>query len=817
MNRFHKLFRWAWSILVVCTLAFATGGCEGDDGATGPAGAAGAAGPAGQQGPPGPPGPSPSEVEAAVAMANVESCSVCHEGAGDFHQAIYNTAYDDSDLELTITDVSSLAAVPPATGWDLTIEFSIAYNGAPYDVDPSTIEFLSFKPIEYSDADGGFVQPGFSPFPGISAANTINVGGGDYSLTVNVEYDIDGWDSGAVGGFIAKGQYDFPDNPYAPPKRVRVYEDQWSDAFQVGAAPMSYSSLANPEGCAQCHGTPYRKHGNVDAVVDGVADFVNCKNCHFDDRVGGHFEWQQMVDDPLAWATGVTPDPAVYAYDADLMNVTHMSHAMEFPYPQSMANCVTCHEGNVAAVLDDGNFTPETCKSCHVVNGVDAWPEDAGTTLAGMYAQDRRPPPLEFLWTRSGVEGFHDGSMTDCTTGCHGAVIDGFTAYHTGYDTTVYDDAGSRYTDLAGVAIDDVTIAGDLLTVDFSSVDATVNPTLAISFYGWDTRHYIVPAHERDGNRTDAACQGFRPGCNIEWEPGSTKPFFTEDAASVAGDWRVTFDMAGFQAYKTDPIPTLIADGVVKYAEITILPELEVGGEEVNVDAVSTTFDLGGSMIVDNYFQGTGAAVDIDKCTACHENTGVLIHAGAGRYGDSMQACKVCHNPTYDGSHLEMMSRSIDSYVHAIHRFMPLDEDDVYNADDPVFNARNDLHKHHTFPNFTILSCEGCHVAGAYDVPDQSKSMPGNQSDSWTLDDPSVRAIGTIPETVTGAASRACGSCHRADLINHDDAGGLASFDAHTASFGTFVENAPKDEDGDELEEEAVLFGIIDKIMEQFE
>ena len=29
MNQLHKLLRWAWSILVVCTLAFAMGGCGG--------------------------------------------------------------------------------------------------------------------------------------------------------------------------------------------------------------------------------------------------------------------------------------------------------------------------------------------------------------------------------------------------------------------------------------------------------------------------------------------------------------------------------------------------------------------------------------------------------------------------------------------------------------------------------------------------------------------------------------------------------------------------------------------------------------------
>ncbi len=51
------------------------------------------------------------------------------------------------------------------------------------------------------------------------------------------------------------------------------------------------------------------------------------------------------------------------------MNDVHMSHAMEFPYPQSMANCVTCHEGKLDTVLSDENFTVETCKSCHPMTG----------------------------------------------------------------------------------------------------------------------------------------------------------------------------------------------------------------------------------------------------------------------------------------------------------------------------------------------------------------------------------------------------------------------------------------------------------------
>ena len=97
--------------------------------------------------------------------------------------------------------------------------------------------------------------------------------------------------------------------------------------------------------------------------------------------------------------------------------------------------------------------------------------------------------------------------------------------------------------------------------------------------------------------------------------------------------------------------------------------------------------------------------------------------------------------------------------------------------------------------------------------------MPGAQSGSWDYSDETDygRAIGMIPPAVQGAASRSCGSCHRAEWIKEDHAGDLAAFDAHTAAFGTYVANDPLDEDKDDLEEEPVLFGIINKIMGLFQ
>ncbi len=776
-------------------------GCEGDDGATG---ATGAAGPPGPQGPP---GPVPDAVTAAIEAADVESCATCHDGAGDQHYATYAKYTAPSMYELTI---DSVVSPPGATGFDMTMVFSIDYDGQPL-IDPSgaapSVDAISFYVVQYDSATGLFSKSGSGFFPSLDASLAVSNGDGTYTLAQNLAYDPSSFGGGAIHGKIGVGELDIEDDQYNPSagKRVKMYEHLSTAAFPIGDIG-TYDSVANVSGCEACHGAPYRKHGNIDAVVAGLPDFAMCKACHSDDRAGGHPEWQYMVDEPFNWATGVAAT-ADYSYTATIMNDTHMSHAMEFPYPMSMSNCNTCHAGKLTQIFDDANFTAEVCKSCHVVQGIDAWPEDAGTTMAGLYAQPHRPPPMEFLWTRAGVDIFHD--MTLRCGDCHSAigVASTFADYHSGYDDHIYDAMGQKYSALYTVSVDNVTVAGDLMTIEFSGSDPAIVPEVLVSFYGWDTRHFIVGSHERDANVTE--CTGRRPGCKMEYVPessgGSPNPLFTEDAASVPSAWIVTLDMSALQLTKTDLLPQLIADGVVTKAEISLTPELEIGGEDVVLEAIGKTFDLSAGTFIDDYFKDANATVSLDKCNACHDTLASTFHDGSGRGGDGIEVCKHCHTTTFPGSHIEQASRAIDSYVHAIHTFQPFDEDEVDAANDPVFDARNDLHKHHTFPNFTALSCEGCHVAGTYNVPDQSTSMAGVLSAGWDISD---RAIGMVPEYVTGPASRACGGCHRAEFIVHDDAGELVSFNAHTESFGTLAENDSDD---------AILFGIIDKIMALFE
>ena len=151
-----------------------------------------------------------------------------------------------------------------------------------------------------------------------------------------------------------------------------------------------------------------------------------------------------------------------------------------------------------------------------------------------------------------------------------------------------------------------------------------------------------------------------------------------------------------------------------------------------------------------------------------------------------MVVCRLCHVKTSGGSHLEMQSRSIDSYAHAIHSFQAFDIGDI-DFNDPVQAIEYELHTETTYPTHGITDCESCHVEGMYNVPDQTKSLPAILSASDTVKGWD-RDIGTVPSYITGPASTACGGCHRAQAINEDSAGELIPFLQHTAQGGYLID-----------------------------
>ncbi len=133
------------------------------------------------------------------------------------------------------------------------------------------------------------------------------------------------------------------------------------------------------------------------------------------------------------------------------------------------------------------------------------------------------------------------------------------------------------------------------------------------------------------------------------------------------------------------------ADGVtvIRRAEIAVLPNLPhptltivaYGGAVVPaplaLNAPSKTFNFADNGFEDyfpdlvNVFKTVNTTPDtqgsLDGCNTCHDALGTTFHDG--QRGGNIKVCRICHEVSNGGSHLEAQSRSIDSYVHAIHSF----------------------------------------------------------------------------------------------------------------------------------------------------
>ena len=834
--------------------ALVLAGCEGPQGAPGTAGTAGEAGAkgdpgeaggkgdpgtAGDPGAKGDPGQDVdpktlAEIQAKLDEAgNVqpESCATCHAGVGmKTHQGVYNKYTDESTLALAYVG----ATATPNTGDDAgtfntTVTFTITKNGLPYQdiVGLPSFQKQAFYSVDYNTTTSLYAKSAsFStrtsfptPVAGQPGTYTVNNAKVPYDITAN------GF-NGIFYGYVTQDVLDTEGMP--------LYDNVASMGKAFGAqATTPYQSAANVKGCEKCHGKPYMKHGYRAAVVPGLGDFAACKVCHFDDRSGGHQDWQLLVDDPARYADldvlakaaaavgnedkntvkkNMSPEELTkYAYTANVMNDVHMSHAMEFPYPQSMATCATCHEGKMNVILDDSKFVKSTCISCHPVTGSEKY----GTAARA----------LETIWTKANLLSMHQNSTAACNS-CHSETGSASTKrlkdlHNGGFNPMIYSAAGAkRFADVFKASIDTATFdaATNKLTIEFSATedggaatiathDATdITPTVMIGLYGYDTKDFIVNAHGSDADKNRLL--------EFPIDGKTTNPRF-KVVSSANASWKIEVDLTMWA--------TMITAKTIKRAEISVLPALAniVNDKDENagtcdpacsrgnhcnasnacvanddvilaLDAPSRTFDLGANAFDDAFYKDI---VDVKKCNACHDALGTSFHSG--NRGGNVRVCRTCHVVSAGGSHLEMQSRSIDSYVHAIHSFQAFDPGDI-DFTDKVEKVRYQHHVEHVFPNFTIKNCEACHNPGTYtDPPDQSKSLPGLLSKSDTVEG---RNIGAVPGYATGPGARACGACHRAHFINEDKAGELVAFNQHVKRNGYLVEDAT---------------GVLDKVIER--
>lgn len=710
-----------------------------------------------------------------------ESCATCHKGAGAKHQASYDDLYQDGVIQVT-----DLAYSFASTGTH-TVTFKMTKDGVPFDARKADNLAIYFTPY----ADGKFqFEPAIERLS-LKGDLTYDGAGGNTSTLVADVADV----SNMPGLIVLYGR----DETIGTIPGTRVAQNRYPFAalLKTGSG-IDYVSAANVAGCEKCHTVPYLKHSYIYGQVnhDPATDFYTCKACHLDNVQGGHFEWQLLVDDPAAAAeflaageeAKLPPEQeAKYAYKTRLMNDVHMSHAMEFPYPQSMSNCVTCHEGKLDKVLADANFTGETCKSCHPVTGSEEHPS-AAPALMTIMPEDHGDMDLN----------------TETCTDCHAVGEDapGFKEIHTGYDKIIYTADGLKYSQAISVTIDSASFEGNKLTIKFSATEAqdvgldvtTITPTVLIGLYGYDTKDYLIGPHERllDDNGDGAVDNKDQRA--LEYVVGEAHPRFATVSAG-GGSWEVSADLSAWA--------DLITAETVKRVEIGVLPALQnADGVAVALNAPSRTFDLGNNAFADDFYSPIVKVTD--GCNNCHDALATTFHTPDR--GGNVVVCRMCHITKSGASHLEVQSRSIDSYVHAIHSFQGFDIGDV-NFADPVQALHYEDHVKFPFPTHANTNCEACHVNGKYNVPDQSKSLPGILSATDVLTT-TTRSITDIPSYVTGPGARACGGCHRAVLINEDKANDLVSFMQHTKQGGYLIEAGENPS--------STLNGVIDEIMALF-
>jgi len=685
------------------------------------------------------------------------------------------------------------------SGQDTTeVSFNIAKNGAPFNANEADSLGIYFAPYNGTSFE-------FEPAAARTSLKGDIVCDGAGNCTSTLVGETPDF-SNAAGLVVLYGR---DEDQGSLPARIAQTKYPFAGLLQMGAG-VDYVSAANNDGCEKCHTDPYLKHGYIYGQVDGdpATDFYVCKACHLDSGDGGHLEWQLLVDDPALAAayfaddTILTPEQVdQYAYKTRLMNDVHMSHAMEFPYPQSMANCVTCHEGKLDRVLTDANFVIETCKSCHPVTGAVAMDESGEETL-----YDTTTLALKTILPE-GIHGDMDLETEDCAA-CHseGGIAPVFSEIHTGYNKVIYAEPDLKYSEAITVTIDAASVADNKINIQFSAVEgpdlegldvADILPTVMVGMYGWDTKDFIIGPHERltDDNNDGEISSSSGDSRALEYEVGAEHPRATTVSAGD-GSWEVEMDMSTWA--------DLIADETVERVEIAVLPELvNADGVALALNAPSRTFDLAANAFDDGFYNPIVKVVD--GCNECHEALATTFHSPDR--GGNVTVCRMCHITKSGGSHLEMQSRSIDSYVHAIHSFQAFDIGDI-NFADPVEALEYEHHIEFPYPKHGVTDCESCHVEGTNNVPDQSASLPGLASPSDSPLDGWDRNIGEVPSYVTGPASRACGGCHRAELINEDAAGELMLFNQHTRQGGYLIEAG---EDAD-----TTLNTVIDQIMAIF-
>ena len=740
MIRFEKVISWAWSFLVVCTLALAMSGCEGDDGSDGPQGPTGATGDTGPEGPPG----------TSAAITPLESCAVCHDD-GSFVSA--PAAHE-------VFDIGSFANFAVAEDVDdLVVTFSVEVDGAPATAATFYRAYVSDGTVRTSLTSRVEGDPDAVP-PVLPSAFFVNNGDGTYTFTIE-------------GGVTEFGGTN---------SRYLVIVRNGANALEVAAVgdypdAIPLAGLASNESCTNCHGAsgevgrfdPMNRGGHYSAPMGEEA----CVVCH-------------RPDDP---ATPDEDEEPSYMQFYRLVHGIHNSHSFpdgvfvsdrdntyDTTYPTYMTNCSVCHSDDtiVPAVgisaLAAANAMPVSgtgCFSCHgSMEGFDFTGLEFHLDIQDPETADCTQCHNDTL-ARATVAQFHNGATTE-----RGGII------WDGVDTSVTEGAKFDW-EITGVVDDGVNLA---ITWQASYEGVGVDPCNDTAAPGAPTFHA-----SGDGNlsmlRNYAQGDDFILGMSTSAPGQALSENVTVDNTVCVGNVATT-------TIPVDVVDPSVERGIVALQgkPRTISPADPA--ETQRVRAVTPTYE---------WTIGDGAPpvalrrdiVDTGECLKCH--VGSLYQHGGNRV-DNVGMCILCHNSAsneksvrvgmgvdaseaYDGKVGETFE--MKTMLHRIHSsgtegsppFVIYRNRGIYGfaTDDSllpnwpgtgqqVVFGSDDVTTNHNFHTPTypraLNACAACHVEGLPVQPDQTQAM------ATTVDAGGTVWEDQLDDVLQGATTTACITCH---------------------------------------------------------
>ena len=740
MNQFHKLFRWAWSILVVCTLAFAMGGCEGDDGAQGPAGPTGPAGTPGADGADGPPGPG-------AEITPLESCAVCHS-EGSFASAPAAHAVDPIEV------VSAVDIAPIVDSDDLLVTFTIERGG---------VLTAGYGAIE------GFRSDGTTQTPLVLGALTDN-GDGSYSLVIT--------DGGLAAGnnrylFLVGIEPDVSTN-------VAFYHDYPASPFEV---PLAVSA----QSCTACHGPEgIAVHESFDWDFQAQDGGEPCLTCH--GSFGFGFDIPPLFEVAHAYHSNVW-DPEEHITYPTYMSNCSVCHSDEIAFGEgteldaanamgvSRAGCLSCH-----GAMDNDDWDFSGGLGFHLTA-----PEDVNCASADCHS----PTGAANLYVN--VPDFHNygGTGIGIRTERGGFIFDGV-------DTSVEEG------ELFAWTIDNIVDDGVDLTITWSASygGVGVDPCNAdinagpVFFNGNQMRAYRSYAQGGDFILGQAASPAGAPA-NVELTVDNTTcalgvattVLAVDDVDATLG--RVVF--GGKPQVLSDLLEpaTQVAARVPSPAYDWLVGD----GEQMERRGVVDNSACLGCHVGSMYQHGGDRVDNVDMCLMCHnaasneQNVRVAMGVDAseaydGKVGETYELKTMLHRihssnfnfadrgepPVYNPPYLVYRGRGI--YAFAAEGDIPpnwdptnvdgCDAAEIADGKSRVFGSDPDatdaceVHNYHnpTFPR-NVNECTACHVEGFAVIPDQAVAM-ANTIEVGGTDDYSNQ----LDDVLQGAATTACVTCH---------------------------------------------------------